>query len=820
VMEAFVSGVAARAAFVQGTDVFYINAFEPKKKINSDISEIKRIFLGATDVEKCTVKSVEDVFPLLLKKYNFDRGLSLLDVALGDDCKDFQIEAAELFELLIEDLPSFELIRNYVFATNNENLPLYDGLFMFRKVAPHFTAFIEEAIEAQPFCMQFRIALNKAFKALGIDSNQSSLFLRKAVDTGAFRALVETKGNIELVNSAVLKCYQLLKDIPNARQIIQAWTQGIAIRKTRTELVKLERVYEKYESSSYSPTSAQDRTSYEVYRNVQQQKDAILNRMRAGDVNSARRFASQLIESQTQNGEAEYAAKSLSSIAMEARKLGLHSLELDWAEKSVALMPEDGKGVGVLADTYLRLLRVPQAEDAFKRAIGLGEEEFGISGLARVLRVCGKFDEALQAFSSAIVKFADRGLSPETLSAQAETLRDMWREEEALSAYEAALKRHPNESALLCGKAAVLASLGKLSDAASLYETVTNNFPENSTAWCGIAHVMIIEGRFENALAIYKQTLEKFPDSVIAYCGYAYALRSNGELQEALDAYRIAKTRFPYSPSPVNGEAETLRDMGNVTEALSLLKDAQDIFPLDPRLRNSYAVALKQDGQFAEALKEFDKNVKEFPYDLFSLGGRANLLKLLGQYNEALDAYDVIIARRPDYQMAQNAKAAILVAIGQFEEAETLLTTISPTTEVEWGTLHIQGMSLLRQEKIKEAKVLFEKGLECPFYRQRAFFVSSLAVINIRVGDLNSTSKTIFSHHDNVSKFLSIHMLFKLNQRENAEQRFIAMNDNMPQPLLELRNRMRLMLDQPLPVRSDLERDIFDREIEMILQAA
>lgn len=818
-MHAFVSGKAARVAIVQGADVSYFNADRPLEKITSTPADLGYLFLGVDDVEKISVSTQEETYPLLLKKFNFDRGLHLLDIALTDEDEEFRCEAAVLFEKIMDDRPSLELIKNYVWAAQNESFPEDSELLFLRSVAPRFVEFVEDARRSQVHTLRFNAALERAFEALDVDEASAKEFRFVAIDSGVFRGLVEAGSEPTEINKAILKCFTALAQIPKSRSIVQSWTRDVIYKSTKAEMRRLEQEMERYEDNSYIPKSASERSGFENYMAVKRQMAAIVDKVKIRDTRTARRFAEQLIKMQMQNGGATFAAKTLSSLAIEARKMGQYSLELEWAQASVELVPSDGRGVGLLADTYLRLLRIPEAEAAFKRSIALGEDEFGSSGLGRVQRACGKYDEALATFSAVKKQFADRGVAPETLGAYAETLRDMWREEEALEAYDSAISAFPTEAALMCGKAAVLADLGRLGEASNLYSLVNSRLGDFPAAWCGLAEVKKLEGDWDEALEVYERAIAKFPDNVIAFCGRADVLRSMGRLDDALDAYRAAERKFPYSPSPVSGEAETLKDMRRYFDALSTYKRAQRKFPLDQHLRNGLANALKLDGQFDEALRQFDLNVRDFPYNLYSLGGRANLLRLLGNYEAALNAYDDIIAKRPDYQFAQNAKAAIFVAQGRYRDADNILPAIEPLTEVDWGTLHIRGMSLLRQGLLDQAKAVFIKGSSIPFFRQRAAFETALALVNMKLGDLESASRIISSHKDNVSQLLSVHILLKQGENITAAHRFAAVNDNLPGPLAYLRLRLGELLNNST-VTPTQEITLFEREAEVILQAA
>lgn len=818
-MTAYVSGAAARIVFVEGTDVSFFNADQPFKILKSDIGQISRLLLNAGDVERVQVKLRHDAVPLLLEKIDLDRGLQLLDIALTDDDEVFREEAIDLLEGILKRHKSRIRIRDFVLAVENSELPSEDDLASLRNRAPNYVDFLEEIKRAQVHILRFQLALDRALAALNVSPEESVQFRSMAIERGAFSALVTAGNDERLINQAIMLCYERLKDIQQARVIIQAWTRDVIHRTTRGEMRKLERELEQYERQGYVPKSASDTQGYEIYRHVRQQQAVIVDKMRQGALREASRFADQLIRLQVQSGGEAYAAKTLSSLAVEARKLGQRSLELQWAETSVELMPHDGKGVGVLADTYLDLYRIPEAEEAFKKSSALGEVEFGDVGIGRVRKSSGRFDEALAIFKAAVLKFQNR-TSPETFMAYADTLREMWRETEALEVYKTALNRFPSDPALRCGEAAVWADLGEHAEAARIYLSVNISYGDYAAAWCGLAAVRKSQGEFGAALEIYTTAKQKFPSNVVAFCGYADTLRAQGNYNEALSAYEEASDRFPFSPSPVSGFADTLKDMRRFDDALIYLREANEKFPLNARLRNNYANALKLAGFFEESLGHFDRNARDFPYDLFSLTGRAHLLRLLGNYSAALEAYDLIIDRRPGYKFASNAKASILVAQGEYGAAIKMLELSSPKTEDDWVTLHIRGMLALRCGAIDEAEELLSLGMGCPFFRQRQAFETAYALLKLKQGDLAAADKSILSHKDNISVLLHVHILLKKGETDSARRRYNFVHASVPNPVHELMLRLKQELLSSAPMAPHAETWLFEREAEVILQAA
>lgn len=821
-IEALVSGQAARVVYIQGADVDYIDADAPQISKKIPRSEIQHVFYGASDVESVKVKRREDVYDLLLKKYSFDRGLRLVDLILSED-QDSHLkdEAAGALEDIAGMQPVFVTIKNFLFSTANQRLPLNEADTAVVENFPTLKKLFEDLSVAQVHILLFQDALSKAFANNAVTEDDRRAFYSAAVNSGVFRQLVEARRDGQKINSAVLEGYIALKDFPGARSIIQDWTRSFLEKRTKRQLREIEAEQEVYEDDKYVATTALDRTRHELFMAAQAQQRAIITKLKLGDLIAARRFSHQLVSSQLANGGAEYAAKSLSSLASEARKLGQHSIELEWALNATELAPDDGYAYGVVADTYLQLYRLAEAEAAFRRAIEKGEDEFGIVGLARTLRASGRLEDALKAFDEARLRYKDGRRPQYAWSGYCETLRDLGRFEEALSSYEQANKLFEHEAGIRCGKASVLVDLGRLHEAVEVYKATIDDFRDEPVPYCGLAECFKKMGDFDKALAQYEITIAKFPNVSVAICGRADVLRAMGEFSRALECYRDAMNSFPFEPSAFSGYAETYRDMGDFDNAIRAYQTAIERFPLEARTRSAYANVLKSFRQYEMALQAYDRNVKDFPQHIVNRTGRASMLKQLGHYGEAVAAYRAILQDNPQYAYAVNGLAAALVALGQYSEAENLLNRSAPQTETDWVAYHIGGMILLARAQYEDAAKHFEFGLNnVPFFRQRAVFRQALALARMKQLRYHQAAQALGESGEPIEQLMLVHCYCKLNEMVRARMLLQAVNDNLPSAVENFKHELTAQFGLSDSQPKFDEQWLFRQEMEFMLQAA
>jgi lipopolysaccharide biosynthesis regulator YciM len=106
---------------------------------------------------------------------------------------------------------------------------------------------------------------------------------------------------------------------------------------------------------------------HEKFVNVSKQKWGIVKQLEKGNDSRARHFAEQLIKWQLQNGKPVYAAKSLCSLAQEARSVGNTALQLEWAQRATQIAPEDAWAHGQAGDAYFSAFCFNEANSEYAR---------------------------------------------------------------------------------------------------------------------------------------------------------------------------------------------------------------------------------------------------------------------------------------------------------------------------------------------------------------------------------------------------------------------------------------------------------------------
>ena len=820
-MNALVSGQAGIAVLIQGNEVSFIDLEARGPDRLSSPSDVSYLLAGATDVVEINRTERKEVLARLKVAWRFDRALQLTLISLDrSDSRENRTLCIECLGEFFRDSEVCDYVANRLYSA-----PLPPGsdiqtalslAQLYESVAQFLTSLERD---------QGRIDRNRAAwnnLPLSIFETQSAKrdFFEAAVESGAFRVLARAGDDASAFGLATIQCHRSLMARPNYRKVLQAWLHPL--RPSSGTPIISEPFKQQVESGQGETGRHRDRVRqggiHELFENVKKQKQAIVEKLRKGDIANVRTYVTELMNSQLRSSDPEFPAMSLCDLAQEAKNVHNYSLQLELAEKAVEVAPEDGWAHGQVADAYVCLGQYDDALRSFHLAATFGESAFAATGVARILRSRGKLDDALKAYEEIIASSPDEAIP---WYGRAEVLRDMWKLDEALQAYDSAIAKFPLEVVPSCGRAAVLTDMGRLNEALDAYDQTIIEFGNDCVPVCGRADVLKEMGRLDQALEAYAHAIRKFPTEPVPRSGKAEVLKEMGRLEGALDAYSETAEMFPYEVISLSGRAETFKRMGKYDQALASYEESLVRFPENVRARNGKADVLKRLGRLTESLRIYDENIKRSPYDIVARSGRADLLKELGHFKEAIDAYDFVMLRNPRQQSVKNAKAAILVILRRYEEALGLLPEGKPQTRDEWIAQHIRGMVFLKRGKHDLALRVFETGLaKNPFAKERRYFETGLAVVKLRMNRFDQAIAHLREDKEPLTNVLMIHAFGGLKQIEQARKAVERLERNCPPGLTQLKDELVARYKISSKAAKHDSRWVFDQECRYVLLEA
>jgi tetratricopeptide (TPR) repeat protein len=252
-------------------------------------------------------------------------------------------------------------------------------------------------------------------------------------------------------------------------------------------------------------------------------------------------------------------------------------------------------------------------------------------------------------------------------------LGDAWQNsgkfQEAVTAFEQALKLEPNSITALQSLAGTLKAMGDLSRGQQVLSWASHIAPQNANIWFQYGLLDAQLGNTESALKKIQRAVTLNPDLPEIYTSLGAAFAGNGQLNMAEDAARQALSIDPYDAAAYDLSGRFLAANGKTSEALYAFEKATRLRPdFAPYLYN-YALMLAHLDRLDDAQKPAEAAVRadpNFPEAHDFLGG---LFARKAQFPEAAREYLLALQLRPDFSRAQLDLGLLLAKQGDLTGA-------------------------------------------------------------------------------------------------------------------------------------------------------
>jgi len=241
--------------------------------------------------------------------------------------------------------------------------------------------------------------------------------------------------------------------------------------------------------------------------------------------------------------------------------------------------------------------------------------------------------------------------------------------EEAVAAYQQALKNEPN-------LAEAHASLGRLFRQQSALEEAIAHYQKALAVrpqwWQGhqeLAETFWQRGDLASAASSYKKVIALVPQQATLHYKLGIILEQQGKLTEACQVYRQAITLAPTHASAYSSLGRTLAKLDQIDQAIENLERAIKLRPEVAAYHNNLGLAFIWKKRNQNAILAYRKAIQLKPsYSLahYNLG---KALQDEGLHTEAVICFEKVIAIEPDHLAAFSDWGISLMQIGETEKA-------------------------------------------------------------------------------------------------------------------------------------------------------
>jgi predicted Zn finger-like uncharacterized protein len=272
---------------------------------------------------------------------------------------------------------------------------------------------------------------------------------------------------------------------------------------------------------------------------------------------------------------------------------------------------------------------------------------------------------------------------------------------EAISRFEEAVQKSPDDVDAVCGAAKTKIALERLQDAKTQLTAARSTFKSEMAValWLGkaedaLGNKSVAESEYNVAIALADPAL---PNAVEPYAALAKLLAAQGRTTEALQKLELAKSKLVDTPALQRAFGDVLAAQGKFDDAIghyqkALAKNENDI-ATHFRLGQAYRKMRKMDLASA-SLEKVAAVDKEYPGLALE---RGMLFEESGDVQKALDQFQGALAKAPtDLDLMLRVGAAYVV-IGQTEEGVKMLTKVFEQRPNSAEANHFLGRAYLRQ---------------------------------------------------------------------------------------------------------------------------
>jgi tetratricopeptide (TPR) repeat protein len=318
-----------------------------------------------------------------------------------------------------------------------------------------------------------------------------------------------------------------------------------------------------------------------------------------------------------------------------------------------------------LAWRYLQAGNLAAADDTVRPFLthGVSDELVPLVGAIRLQQ--GRFSEAAPMFERA------RALQPSQarfIFLHGTALAGLQHLEQAMAAFQAAIRQDPNFADPYLALGRVQRKLGQLQEAQTTYRKLLRALPNNVDGYIALSSALAEAGQFAEAEAPLRRALLHTQNAKVLatiHNNLAIALSSQSKHAEALDSLERAQGLAPELPSLEQRRIDALYQLGRFDDCLLLYKKRLERNPADPELHRAYNSLLHRLGRKEDYLSSYDRA----PQTREILLGKARMLSLEKRGPEVDEIYNALLARDPLDQAAIAGWAGNLMLMGRYRES-------------------------------------------------------------------------------------------------------------------------------------------------------
>jgi tetratricopeptide (TPR) repeat protein len=244
-------------------------------------------------------------------------------------------------------------------------------------------------------------------------------------------------------------------------------------------------------------------------------------------------------------------------------------------------------------------------------------------------------------------------------------LNSLGKYDEAIKAYDEAIRLDPDYAMAWNNKGIAFYSQGRYNSAIKAYDECIRLDPSYITAWNNKGWTLYKQGKYGDAVNCLDKATELDPNYALAWNNKGNVFFDQGKYEKAIKAFDTAIKLNPEFAWSWNNKGTALNNLGEYDDAINCFDEALRIDPDYSHAWFGKGYALFAKGRYEKAVDCFDRAVRMDPEDADAWYNKGSALGQLGRYDEAIDAFDEAIRLNPNSDDARQGKNLAFNMIGR-----------------------------------------------------------------------------------------------------------------------------------------------------------
>lgn len=339
---------------------------------------------------------------------------------------------------------------------------------------------------------------------------------------------------------------------------------------------------------------------------------------------------------------------------------------------------------------------------------------FGNLGLA--LHAMGKFDEAVESYSQALVLEPGFAQAHNNLG---NALQALGKNEAAFESYQRALLLQPDYVDAHYNQGYLHQQQGRLKEAAESYNRVLGFNPNYAAAHTNLGNVLKEQGELVLAIESYGKALALDANNAENHINLGKTLRVLGRLDASVESCQKAIKINPHDADAYFNLGFSLQEQGKWDDAIEQYQKAIELQSGHAAALNNLGIAFKELERFGEAINCFQQGLQRetagVQNDMDAVfqahGNLGRTFQAQGDYAAAAESYQRALALRPEFADGHNNLGLVFYAQRKMDDAIKSFQT-ALTLRPDFVLAHCNmGIALMVQGKFDDAFACYQRAL-------------------------------------------------------------------------------------------------------------